>query len=120
MLGTPASANCVRHTADQAVVQGTLLLQPRAAAAVRALLAECGLPEKCLPAAAGGPAPGSSSLLIRREVRQLRPKVARQGAEGCWSRELEGYLGRGLRGGRAGGWPGGGGESQDSKGWLLI
>ncbi|GLC69764.1 hypothetical protein PLESTF_000877600 [Pleodorina starrii] len=90
VLGAPAPQECVRAPADMAVIEGTFLVGEEQLAAVRQLLASCGLPQRVLsPLAAdgggGGGGANSSSgggggggtagqgafrLTVRREISQ--------------------------------------------------
>ncbi len=80
LLGATAHADCVRHPADMAVVEGVWWLGPGIAAAAADLLSGMGLPSKALPgawldgstaAAAADDDPSSCGVLhIRREVRE--------------------------------------------------
>lgn len=63
LLGGPAPAECVREPADSAVVKGTFWLSRAAAAAVKKVLQEEGVPSRALPRDA------DCTMNIRREVR---------------------------------------------------
>lgn len=64
ILGAPAPAECVRHPADMAVVEGTFVLDPVTSGAARRALEDAGVPLRALPVAGR-----QSRITIRREVR---------------------------------------------------
>eukprot|EP00878_Enallax_costatus_P037764 GHUV01042742.1.p1 GENE.GHUV01042742.1~~GHUV01042742.1.p1 ORF type:complete len:144 (-),score=35.12 GHUV01042742.1:239-670(-) len=68
LLGAPADADCVRHGADVAVVEGRWWLDLNMAQQVTSEMRNLTLPSKAMPAG-GGDSSGGGYLHIKREVR---------------------------------------------------